>query len=241
MTDRDQHAPDLDGQAGETTDRDAPDTAAEVDPDVARLLGLRPVDAGAIPGADEVDTLGEITDTRIYQGDLEARPPDSDQPDETEAENLEFLTATELREGETDDPNEAAEEGLTWIPPTDPPVRANAEGDAEVAAGFGTTSMDEPFDQDHHAQGLYAVDEVEARVLDALRADASTVGLAEGLSIDVEGGHVVIAGAVEDLHDEDAVVAVAESVEGVREVESRLEVRSVTEGAPAPADRRSAR
>src|SRR5215218_9114128 len=94
--------------ASETEEPRQPDTAAEVDPDVAQLLGLRPADADAIPTADEVDTGGEITDTRIYQGDLEARPPDSDQPDESQAENLESLVATELRDGETDDPNEAA-------------------------------------------------------------------------------------------------------------------------------------
>src|SRR3569832_1420886 len=58
-----------------------PETAADVDPDVARLLGLRPADADPVPDAAEIDTLGEMTNTRIYEGDLAARPPDSDQPD----------------------------------------------------------------------------------------------------------------------------------------------------------------
>ena len=203
-----------------------PDTAAEVDPDVAQLLGLRPADADPIPSADEVDTLGEMTDTRIYQGDLEARPPEGDRPGGEDTENIESLTATELRDGETDDPNEAAEEGLTWIPPTDPPIRMDADG-PEVAAGFGTTATDEPFDQDHHAAALSALDEVEARVLEALRADALTSGFADDLEIDAEGALVRIAGIVDDVEDEDAVIAVVEAVSGVGEAESRLKVRSL--------------
>ena len=205
-----------------------PDTAADVDPDVAQLLGLRPADAGPIPTADEVDTLGEITDTRIYQGDLEARPPDGDQPDDDPAENLELLVEGELRAGETDDPNEAAEEGLTWVPPIDPPLRVGDDG-PEVAAGFGTTATDEPFDADHRAEALSPHDDVEGRVLQALRADALTAGLADAVEIDAEGGVIRIAGVVEDLEDEDAIVAVAEEVAGVTTVDSRLTVRSVAE------------
>jgi hypothetical protein len=208
---------------------EAPDTAAEVDPDVAQLLGLRPADADPMPDADEVDDLGQITDTRIYQGDLEARPPGSDQPDDDAAENIEDLTARELRDGETDDPNEAAEEGLTWIPPTDPPIRIADDG-PELAAGFGTTSTDEPFDQDHHAAAIAPTDEVESRVLAALRADAMTTGFADSLEIDVEGTRVTVAGVVDDLDEEDAVLAVVEGVAGVREAVSRLQVRSLATG-----------
>jgi hypothetical protein len=204
---------------------DQPDTAAEVDPEVAQLLGLRPVDAESMPGEGEVDTLGEMTDTRVYEGELEARPTDSDQPDHGTAENLESLAATELRAGETDDPNEAAEEGFAWVPPTDPPLRVGDDG-PEVAAGFGTTSGDEPFDADHHAAALSPHDEMETRVLEALRADATTTGVVDELEIDAEGGVIRIAGAVEDLDDEDAIVAVVEGVVGVTTVDSRLRVRT---------------
>jgi hypothetical protein len=222
----DQSRPDPRSQAPQ------PDTAADVDADVAQLLGLRPADAPSVPTADEIDDLGQITDTRIYQGDLEARPPDSDQPDRDGAENLEDLTATELREGETDDPNEAAEEGLTWVPPTDPPVRPSAEGEIEVAAGFGTTSLDEPFDQDHHASALSTYDEIEARVAEALRGDASTSGFADDIEIEAEGDRVVLSGVVDDIEDEDAALAVAENVDGIREAVSRLGLRSLADSWP---------
>jgi hypothetical protein len=205
-----------------------PDTAAEVDPDVSQLLGLRPADADPLPTADEVDSMGEMTDTRVYQGDLEARPLGSDQPDETTAENLEDLAATELRDGETDDPNEAAEEGLTWVPPIDPPLRIADDG-PEVAAGFGTTAADEPFDADHHGQALAPQDEVEARVIEALQADSATAGLVDGLELDAEGGVIRVAGVVPDLEDEDAILAVVESVVGVEVVDSRIQVRAVAE------------
>lgn len=209
-----------------------PDTAAEVDPDVGRLLGLRPPDAAAMPSTSEVDDMGTITDTRIYEGELEARPPDSDQPDETAAENMESLAATELRAGETDDAREATEEGLTWIPPTDPPVRAADDG-PQVAAGFGTTSMDEPYDEDHHARALSRYDEIEARVAEALRSDAATSGFADDIELDVEGGRVVLSGLVDDVEDEDAALAVAERVDGIREAVSRLRLRSLLEAMPA--------
>jgi hypothetical protein len=205
------------------------DAVTEVDPDVAQLLGLRPPDSPSMPTADEVDTLGEITDTRIYQGDLEARPAGSDQPDEDPAANIEMLEAQELRDGETDDPNEAAEEGLTWIPPVDPPVRVGDDGQIEVAAGFGTTASDEPFDPDHRAEALSPHDEVEARVLEALRANAATSSLVDRLALDAEGGQVVISGEVDDLTDEDAVLAVAEDVAGVVTAVSRMRIASLSD------------
>jgi hypothetical protein len=214
----------LDSRGMPANDRRQPDTAADVDPDVARLLGLRPTDAEDVPTSDEVDSLGTITDTRIYEGDLEARPAGVDQPDEDPAENLELLVEDELRDGETDDPNEAAEEGFTWVPPVDPPIVADERGDAVVAAGFGTTAEDEPFDADHHAAPLSPYDEVEARVLEALRADAATSSLVDGLEVDAEGGVIRVAGEVPGIDDEDEVVRVIEEVSGVREVESRVTV-----------------
>jgi hypothetical protein len=64
----------------------------------------------------------------------------------------------------------------------------------------------------------------------APRADASTTGLADDLDLDVDGGRVTIRGAVDDLTDEDAVLSVAESVPGIREAVSRLEIRSLPDG-----------
>lgn len=207
----------------------APDTRAEVDPDVAELLGLRPVDAGDVIGAEELDDMGEMTDTDIDAGELEAREPGS-QPDEV---TLESLADDEARAGETENPDVAAEEGLAWIPPSDPPViPSDAPGGAEVAAGFGTTAEDEPFDVDHHGEALPSADERTARVEEALRADARTSTVADDLVVETEGDVVLLEGHVADMEDEDSAIAVAEEVAGVRDVVSHLVVDALEQTGP---------
>jgi hypothetical protein len=213
-------------QAMAHNERRQPDTVAEVDPDVARLLGLRPADAEDMPEIAELDGQGEMTDSRIYAGELEARVADSDQPDESPAENIESFAVDGLRAGETDDAGEAAEEGLTWVPPTDPPTVPGELGEPAIAAGFGTSATDEPYDIDHEGEALSPYDDVEARVLEALRADAATSTLVDGLTVEAEGGAVTIDGEIDDFEDEDAIVAVAERVEGVAGAVSRLRLRS---------------
>jgi hypothetical protein len=137
------------------------------------------------------------------------------------------------RAGETDDAFEAAEEGLTWIPPVDPPIRTGDLGQPEVAAGFGTTAHDEPFDLDHHAAGLPGEDEQSARVVEALRADASTAGLADRIAVDTDGARVILTGEVDDIEDEEAVLAVAETATGVGAVQNHITVSAVERTAGA--------
>jgi hypothetical protein len=215
---------------GSTEERATPSTDHRFDrpedfpPDVAELGGLRPADADSVPDQSEVDDTGEMTDTRVYMGELEARPPDSDQPDLDERESM---TMTEPRSGETDDPSEASDEGLAWIPPTDPPTTTGRGFDPDIAAGFGSSAIDEPYDADHHASGLAAADERTARVVEALQADAATAGLAGGLAVSSDGGRVVVEGTVEDIADEDAVLEVAQRASGVAEVVGRLRIAAL--------------
>jgi hypothetical protein len=179
---------------------------------------------------EEVDTLGEITDTEIYQGELEARAND-DQPDEPIEDNLELLTELELREGETSDPNVAAEEGMSWVPPIDPPVVADAEDPegARVAAGFGVDALEEPYDASHHSELLAVEDEFENRIREALLADSSTSRYADSVVIGNRGGTVVVRGIVDDIDDTDNIAAVISNVAGVGEVVDELEVAGVTD------------
>ena len=184
-------------------------------------------DRGAF-GAEAVDHREEITDTRVYEGDLEARPPEVLQPDADEVTRLQFLEELELREGETDDPNEAAEEGLTYIAPIDPPVvGVGPDGDPRMAAGFATAADDEPFDLDHHTASVPVQDEFTDRVREALLANAETSIFADDLILDSEGGVVRVAGRVSDLADEEAMLAVVSDVPGVVEVDNRVEVEAV--------------
>ncbi|CAN5585791.1 hypothetical protein BH23CHL6_BH23CHL6_00630 [soil metagenome] len=180
--------------------------------------------------SDEVDRLGEITDTDIYQGELEAGVHD-DLPTEPDAENLEVLTELELRAGETNDPNVAAEEGMTYVPPIDPPVVPSDDPQgAEVAAGFGGSALDEPYDRDHSAETLSHEDDMSARVREALRADSLTSRYADSVAIGTRGGVVALRGMVDDVDDSDNMAAVASRVSGVAEVIDELSIRALEEG-----------
>lgn len=204
---------------------DAGDLPAE---DVADLAGIEdPVDQDAVAAGSGLDRLGEMTPTAIYEGELEARVPDSDQPDDPEIGNVESLLERELRAGETDNPDEAAEEGLTWVPPTDPPVVPGELGQPEVAAGFGTTADDEPFDADHHDSALAADDEASERIREALIAHAATSTLVDRLQVTTLGSRVVVAGRVADLADEEAVLEVVSGVDGVTDVDNRIEIEGL--------------
>ncbi|CAA9306446.1 MAG: hypothetical protein AVDCRST_MAG93-4936 [uncultured Chloroflexia bacterium] len=56
-------------------------------------------------------------------------------------ESYDLLIEQELRDGETDDVMEAIEQGYTYIPPIDPPVTTDYDDpqSIQIAAGFGTT------------------------------------------------------------------------------------------------------
>src|SRR5215210_4744035 len=211
--------------AGQGSSDDAYAVPAE---DVAQLAGIRdPVDQTAVTPSEEIDRLGVITDTRVLEGDLEARPPGSDQPDEPDVANLELLVQDELRDGETDDPGEAAEEGMPYVPPVDPPVVRGEGWDPQIAAGFGTTADDEPFDADHHGQAMYALDERTERVREALASHAETSGLVDRLSFDTIGSRIIVEGIVDDLDDEDQILGVIAEVDGITDIVNRIEIAAL--------------
>ena len=172
--------------------------------------------------ADEVETPDELTDTEIYEGELEAG---------VSRDNLQLLVEKDLRSGETSNPDVAAEEGLTWVPPIDPPVIPDPDDPqgVQVAAGFGTEANSEPFDEDHHSDLISATDEFEARVREALRANSATTAYADNLVIGTRDGTVVVRGIVDDIDDTDNVVEVITGVAGVTEVVDETEVAGITD------------
>ncbi len=198
-----------------------------IENELRQLAGYRSADnQGEFPAADELDDLGQITSTDVYEGQLEAGTAD-DLPGEPDAENLEMLTELELRAGETDDPMEAVEEGFTYVPPIDPPVVPGGDDNAEIASGLGVSALDEEYDEDHHQDFITADDEMHARVREALRADSSTSQYAGKLAITVRDGIVTLRGIVDDLVDSDNLLAVAEYVTGVDDVVDELRVRGL--------------
>ena len=193
-----------------------------------QLEGDRPRDEqAAYIDRSDTDDLGELTSTALDEGEL-AAGVDDDLPNG--AETIEMLTELELRAEETDDPMEAVEEGFAYIPPIDPPTAPGETAtfeNARIASGLGVSSLDEPYDDDHHETFLPEDDEMSARVREALRADSSTTQYADRIAINARRGVVTLRGVVDDLMDSDNLLAVAEFVEGVEEVVDELEVRGI--------------
>ncbi len=211
------------------TDRsDVPDRETiEASENEARLTGSRPHDdQAAYLTEDELDTNRTVmTDTEIYEGELEAR---GGEVTDEGAEPLESLTALGMREGETDNADVAAEEGLAWVPPIDPPVvPSNDRQDAEVASGFGSSALDEPYDVDHMSTLESGDDTMGELIREAIRADAATSRYADEVAIGTRGGVVALRGIVDDVEDTDNLIEVVSRVNGVVEVIDELEVRAL--------------
>jgi len=186
----------------------SPDTPRRPDPeDVAMIEELRqlageemPEDQDAVLEPDEIEQRREPTQTELDRGE----PASDPEAAEGEVERLDGLALDDLREGETDDPDVAAEEGLVYVPPSDPPFRVDAEdpeGIEVAGAMFDSAELD-----------------LTARIRDALEADAATSAYADRLVIGTRGSTVVVRGIVDDIDDGDMIAAVIESVDGVEEV-----------------------
>jgi hypothetical protein len=201
-----------------------PQTPRRLDPDDVALIEEiqtlqgeeMPIDQDAVLEPDEFESRRVPTLTELDRGenapDLEAAGDD--------LATLDGLATAELRDGETDDPDVAAEEGLTYVPPSDPPIRLDADDPDgfEVAAGSGVSALSEPYDEDHGSELLTDELDLTARIRGALEADAATTGFADRLVIGTRGSKVVVRGIVDDVDDSDNIVAVIERVDGVETV-----------------------
>ena len=165
------------------------------------------------------DPLTDID--RLVDADLSRGAAMSD----ADVTSLDALTDSELRSGETTDPLVAIEEGQVWIPPSDPPtVPSDDPQGIEIAAGPGVSAEDEPYDDSHGSGDLDEEGSMNARIREALRADAATSGLVDRLRIAVVGSTAIIRGPVEGIEDGDAIVEVASRVDGILEVRDETEV-----------------
>ena len=142
-----------------------------------------PEDQDAVLEPDEIEGRRTPTMTELDRLDPGVAVDDADG-----LAGVGGLAAEGLREGETDDPEVASQEGMPWVPPIDPPVLSSDEGD------------------------------VNERIREALRADSATSRLADVLVIVVVGSTAIIRGAVDDMDDSDAITAVVERVPGIDEV-----------------------
>jgi hypothetical protein len=176
-----------------------PDDVALVE-EIQQLQGEEmPIDQDAVL-PDEIETRRTPTQTELDRGEP---APDLDAA-EAAVESLDGLALDDLREGETDDPDVATEEGLAYVPPSDPPFRVDAD-DPEGIDVAG--AMDDSGELD-----------LTGRIREALEADASTTDLADRLVIGTRGSTVVVRGIVDDIDDGDNIASVIERVNGVEEV-----------------------
>jgi len=176
-----------------------------------------PADQDAVLSPDEIEHEPDMTDTERYLGEPERGGGGDCGGDDVKS--LEGLADRDLREGETDDPYVASDEGLTYVPPTDPPIIVSDDRQGiEIGAGTGSSSLDEPYDEDHEGELLSVESDLTARIREALENDAATSGLADRIRIATIGGTVVLRGTVDTLDDGDALVEVASRVSGVDEV-----------------------
>jgi hypothetical protein len=205
----------------------------ELDPDTVAFLeeiqtiqgDELPVDQDAVLDPDQIEGRRLPSQTEIDDGATVMDPSLLDGP----VGSLDGLALDELRDGETDDPKAAAEEGLTYVPPSDPVFRSDADATdgIQIAAGAAVDALDEPYDDDHRTAELSAEGDVNSRIRDALEADAATTGLVDRLVIAAIGSRVVVRGVVDDVDDADTVVAVIERVAGVDEVIDETELAEV--------------
>ena len=181
-----------------------------------------PADQDAVLEPDEIETRRKPTRTEMDEG---FPIPDPTYVDGSDAD-IDALSLGELRDGETDDPEVAAQEGYAWVPPSDPPIVPTDDPDGvEVGAGTGTTwtALDEPYDDDHRGTDDSALPELTQRIREALLADATTAVL-DGLIVETDGPRVHVRGIVQSVDDADSVVAVIERVDGVTDVIDETEL-----------------
>lgn len=214
-----QHNVSSEPKPDDTPDQDRGDSTEFLE----QLAGTH-VDATAYIDADDVEQMQDITMTDVYQGET-----DRNQERLESGENLDLLLEQELREGETDDFMVAIEEGITYVPPIDPPI-VNDPDDPEsiqVAAGFGLSAEDPDDTSGDFDTARTGEDDMTARVRRALLNDSSTTHLAGRLTIVTVHGTVTIRGEVDDLDDTDNIVAVVSDLPDVEAVRDETVVRGL--------------
>lgn len=135
------------------------------------------------------------------------------------------LRETQMMDGSTTNPALAQEQGLVYIPPTDPPVVPSDDlQGVEIGAGFASSMEEAESDvrdlPDHVADGDL---NIEDNVYEALRYNSETMHLT-GVRVRVEDGIASLFGTVETEDDLGYAEDVVYEVDGVEDVRNHLQV-----------------
>ncbi|HEX6287689.1 MAG TPA: BON domain-containing protein [Herpetosiphonaceae bacterium] len=229
MTERDQPIPPGHTPQHRPEQEPRPDPTPEQDEghstEFLKQLAGSHTDGTAYIDAEDVDRLEGISMTDVYEGDTDV----NQELVEGEAERFDLLVERELREGETDDVMEAVEEGLTYVPPIDPPITFDHDNPESIAVATGTdiSARDPQFAESGLDTAHMGDDDMEALVRRSLRDDSATSHLADRLSLAVINGLVIIRGEIDDIDDSDNIIGVVSDIPGVQEVRDQTVVRGL--------------
>lgn len=217
----------LDGMVESAEQRDAASDLAASVAGVERVQNDLDIEEIAPPGQDTPTNTSTYADAtyQMLDGDLVTDPQplrDDLQPD--------FNDEIDKIGGDmTSDAMIAVEEGLPYMPPTDPVVRpSNDEQELAVTGGFGETADDEYPDllaTTAIGDAPPGDEDIRAQVLEALRTDAATADLV--IEVVVRNGIVHLHGTVPTLNDAEAAEEVAGRVPTIVEVREELEVAAL--------------
>jgi len=129
--------------------------------------------------------------------------------------------------GTTSDPEKAAEEGLSYQAPQDPPIVSSEQpGGAEFAAGFGPSmEATKPSARVPPSRAREGDSHIADNVRRALRHNSETAHLRD-IHIRVENRVVYLTGTVQSFDDIARVDAIVSGLDNVDRVHSELEVPS---------------
>jgi osmotically-inducible protein OsmY len=211
----------LEGVVDSDRDRQAAeDIAADLAGDAAidnalEIQDLLPVSVDAF--SDEQRSADRVEGSaRDVASDSEFNPDFTDQ-----ALSLDALAVAGPTTGSGDE--EDLDDGdHVYVPPTDPVITTDAQGQAVILGGFGGSATDEVGDTAEDESHGYGDEALADLIRQELREDAATTDLQ--IRVLVRNGVVHLHGSVPDLDDADAAEEVASRVPGVREVREELDV-----------------
>jgi hypothetical protein len=135
---------------------------------------------------------------------------------------------TQHSEGSTHNPFVADQQGLSYSPPTDPPVLPNEEDPqgAEVAAGFAPSMEDTNPDTEDLPPRTEDMDlDLQDDIYIALGDNSETQNLTN-IKVQVRGGVVSLLGTVPSQQDMALVYEIVQGLDGVREIRNHLSTKS---------------
>ena len=217
----------LDGMVESAEQRNAASDLAAGVAGISRVQNDLEVEEFGAPGESRTTNSATYADAgyQMLDGELVTDPnplSEADEPDFNEP-------IAEVGGDMTTNSMIAAEEGIPYMPPTDPVVRPSddAEGLA-IVTGFGETSDDEYPDTlatTAFGDGPPGDEDIRQQVVEALRSDAATIDLV--IDVIVRNGVVHLRGQVQTLDDAESAEEVASRVPTVREVIEELEVAAI--------------